>query len=124
MGQENWTLSALLHELSNQKYSTLHPRLKEKYERIDKMSERVRLYRHKRLGHADKVECLKANTKLGKNITIKFIRQLLKQIDDFLNTFDCEFTTVKNDYPELVREHGDVSKDFIAYLRKNAAKGC
>jgi hypothetical protein len=93
------------------------------YKRIEKMSSRVRLYRHKLLAHADKVECLKANTKLGKNITIKFIRQLLKQIADFLNTFDCEFTTIRNDYADLVRSHRDVTKDFIAYLRKNVVKG-
>ena len=117
-GQENWTLSTLVNELSDQKYSTLHAQLEKKYDRIDKMSERIRTYRHKRLGHADKVECLKVNTRLGKNITMKFIRQLLKQIADFLNIFDYEFTTVRNDYRELVRSHRDVTKDLIAYLRK------
>jgi hypothetical protein len=122
-GRENWTLSRLILELSDQKYPELRARLAEKYKRIEKMSSRVRLYRHKLLAHADKVECLKANTKLGKNITIKFIRQLLKQIADFLNTFDCEFTTIRNDYADLVRSHRDVTKDFIAYLRKNVVKG-
>jgi hypothetical protein len=119
--RENWTLSRLLLELSDQKYSKLRDQLDEKYKRIEKMSCRVRLYRHKLLAHADKVECLKANTNLGKNITIKFIRHLLKQIADFLNTFDHEFTNNENDYPDLVRRYQDVTKDFIAYLQK---RGC
>lgn len=117
--RENLTLSRMVLELSDQKYSKLRARLTTKNETIEKMSYRVHLYRHKLLAHTDKVECLKGNTKLGKKITIKFIRQLLKQIADFLNTFDCEFTDVKNDYPALVREYRDVTNEFIAYLRKN-----
>jgi hypothetical protein len=121
--RENLTLSRLLLELSDdQKYSNLSARLDEKWKRIEKMSYRVHLYRHKLLAHADKVECLKANTKLGKKITIKFIRQMLKQIADFLNTFDYEFTNVRNDYPVFVRERRDVTKDFIAYLQKSVVK--
>jgi hypothetical protein len=118
--RENLTLSRLLIELSDdQKYSNLYAQLDEKWKRIEKMSGRVQKYRHKLLAHADKVECLKVNTKLGKKITLKFIRQLLKQIADFLNTFDCEFTDVKNPYPDLVRERLDVTKDLLVYLRKN-----
>jgi hypothetical protein len=117
-GRENLTLSRLVLELSDQKYPELRARLDEKHERIKKMSCRLRSYRNKLLAHTDKVECLKANTKLRKNITIKFIRQLLKQIADFLNTFDYDFTTVRNNYRDLVRSHRDVTKDFIAYLRK------
>ncbi len=123
--RKNLTLSRLVRELSDdQKYSKLRTRLEEKYERIEEMSHRVRLYRHKLLAHADQAECLKENTNLGKNVTIKFIRQLLKQIADFLNTFDYEFTNNRNDYPDLVRSYGDVTKDFITYLRKNTVKGC
>jgi hypothetical protein len=122
-GQENLTLSRLFLELSyDQKCSNLRARLDKKWKRIEEMSRRVQSYRHKLLAHADKAECLKANTKLGKNITIKFIRQLLKQIADFLNTFDYEFTHVKNDYPVLVRKRQDVTKGLLAYLRRNVVK--
>lgn len=117
-GQENWTLSRLVLKLSDQKYSELHTRLHEKYQRIEKMSRPITLYRHKLLAHADRVECLKANTELGKKISIKFIRELLEQIADFLNTFDYEFTNATTDYADLIRTHRDVTNDFIAYLRK------
>jgi len=123
-GRENLTLSQLLLELScDQRCSNLEARLDKKWKRIEKMSRRVQSYRHKLLAHSDKAECLKANTKLGKNITIKFIRQLLKQIADFLNTFDYEFTHAKNDYPVLVRERQDVTRDLLAYLRSNIEVG-
>ena len=114
-GQENLTLSRLVRELSEQKYPELRTRLNEKYERIKKMSCPITLYRHKLLAHADQVECLKANTELGKEIPIKLIRELLEQIADFLNTFDYEFTKGETDYPSTPR---DVTDDFIAYLRK------
>jgi hypothetical protein len=118
--QENATLSRLVRELSEQKYSELHTRLNEKWKRIEKMTCPIRLYRHKLLAHADKVECLNANTELGKDISIKFIREVLEQIADFLNTFDHEFTKGgETDYPGAPR---DVTDDFIAYLQKNVVK--
>ena len=123
-GRENLTLSRLVLELSDQKYSELHIRLDEKCKRIEDMSVPVRLYRHKLLAHADRVECLKANTDLGEKITIKLIRELLEQIGAFLNTFDFEFTNAETDYPDFVRTHSDVTNDLIAYLRKNVVKGC
>ncbi len=123
--RENLTLSRLVLELSdNQKYSELRTRLNEKYERIEKMSGPIRLYRHKLLAHADRAVCLKTNTNLGEEISIKFIRELLKQIADFLNTFDYEFTNATTDYADLIRRYRDVTNDFIAYLRKNVVKGC
>jgi HEPN superfamily AbiU2-like protein len=120
--QENLTLSRLVLELSEQKYPELHTRLDEKWKRIEKMSCPIRLYRHKLLAHADRVECLKANTDLGEKITIKLIRELLEQIAAFLNTFDFEFTNAETDYPDLVRTHSDVANDLIAYLRRNVVK--
>src|SRR5262249_1438446 len=81
--RENLTLSRLVLELSDQKYSELRPRLDEKCKKIEELSDPVRLYRHKLLGHADKVECLKENTDLGEKIPIKLLRELLKQIADF-----------------------------------------
>jgi AbiU2 len=124
-GRENLTLSRLVLELSsNQKYSELRTRLDEKCKRIEKMSCPIRLYRHKLLAHADRVEGLTPNTKLGKEISILTFRKLLKQIADFLNTFDYEFTNAETDYADLIRTHGDVTNDFIAYLRKNIVKRC
>jgi hypothetical protein len=64
--------------------------LDDKCKKIEELSDLVRLYRHKLLAHADKVECLKENTDLGEKIPIKLVRELLEQIADFLNTFDCE----------------------------------
>jgi AbiU2 len=122
--RENLTLSRLVLELSDQKYSELRSRLDEKCKRIEELSDPVRLYRHKLLAHADKVERLKENTDLGEKIPIKLVRELLEQIADFLNTFDFEFTNAETDYPSLVRDYRDVTEDLIAYLRKNAARGC
>jgi hypothetical protein len=118
-GQENLTLSRLVFELSDdQKYSELRTRLDEKCKRIEEMSHPVRLYRHKLLAHADRAEGLKENTELGEKISIKFIRNLLEQIADFLNTFDYEFTNATTDYRDLICTYGDVTKDLIAYLRR------
>jgi hypothetical protein len=114
--QENATLSRLVRELSQPTYPELHTRLDEKCKRIEKMSCPIRLYRRKLLAHADKVECLKANTELGKDISIMFIRELLEQIADFLNMFDYEFTKGgETDYPAAPR---DVTDDFLAYLQR------
>jgi hypothetical protein len=117
-GRENWTLSRLVLELSDQKYSELHTRLGEKCKKIEEISNPVRLYRHRLLSHADQAECLNETTDLGDKITIKFIRELLEQIGDFLNTFDREFTNAETGYPDFVRTHRDVTDDFIAHLQK------
>jgi hypothetical protein len=122
--RENLTLSRLVLELSDQKYSALRSRLDQKCKKIEELSDPVRLYRHKLLVHADKVECLKENTDLGEKIPIKLLRELLEQIADFLNTFDFEFTNAETDYRALARGYRDVTKGFIAYLQKSAAKGC
>jgi hypothetical protein len=121
-GRENWTLSRLVLEVSDQKYPELRARLDEKSKRIEEMSGPVRLYRHKLLAHADQAECLKENTDLGAKITIKFIRELLEQIADFLNTFDYEFTNAETDYLDFVRRYRDVTNDFIACLRQKVVK--
>ena len=118
--RENLTLSRLVQELSdNQKYSELRTRLDEKCTRIEKMSCPIRLYRHKLLAHADRVESLNPNTEVGKDISIKLIREVLEQIADFLNTFDYEFTNAETHYPSAPQ---DVTDDFIAYLQKNTVK--
>ena len=125
LGRANSTLSRLVLELlADKKYSDLRIRLDEKCKRIEKMSDPARLYRHKLLAHADQAECLKENTNLGKKISIKFVRKLLKQIADFLNTFDYEFTNAKIDYADLVRRYRDVTTDLAAALRKNVANSC
>jgi AbiU2 len=121
-GRENLTLSRLVLELSDQKYSELRSRLHEKRKKIEDLSDPVRLYRHKLLAHADKVECLKETADLGEKIPIKLLRELLEKISDFLNTFDYEFTNAETDYPAFVRDYMDVTEDFVAYLRKT--KGC
>jgi hypothetical protein len=114
--QENWTLSRLVDEVPEQ-YSELRTRLGEKWKIIENTSRPIMLYRHKLLAHADRVECLNPNTELGKDISIKFIREVLEQIADFLNTFDYEFTkSGGTDYPSTPT---DVTEDFIAYLRQN-----
>jgi AbiU2 len=118
--QENWTLSSLVLELSDPKYSELRTRLDEKRKRIEEMSQPVRLYRHKVLAHADRAERLKENTKLGENITISLFRKLLKAFADFLNTFDCEFTNATTDYEDPVHRCEDLTDDLIASLRKAA----
>jgi AbiU2 len=119
-GRENLTLSRLVQELSSdQKYSERCTRLDEKCTRIEKMSCPIRLYRHKLLAHADRVECLKPNTELGKDISIKLIREVLEQIDDFLNMFDYEFTNAEVHYPSAPQ---DVTGDFIAYVQRNVVK--
>ncbi len=48
-GRENLTLSRLVRELSDQKYSELRSRLDEKCKKIEELSDPVRLYRHKLL---------------------------------------------------------------------------
>ena len=116
---ENLTLSRLVLELSEQKYPELRAQLDEKCKRIEEMSNPVRLYRHKLLAHADKAECLKANTNLGDEIFISLIRELIKEIGDFLNTFDYEFTKSETSYDEPISTYEGVT-DFIAYLQKNA----
>jgi hypothetical protein len=120
-GRENLTLSTLVQELSkHKKYFDLRTRLDEKCTRIQKMSDPIRLYRHKLLVHADKVECLNANTKVGKDISIKLIRGMLEQIADFLDTFDHAFTNGgETNYPSVPE---DVAGDFIDYLQRNVAK--
>jgi AbiU2 len=115
-GRENLTLSRIVRELSDQKYSQLRSRLDAKCKKIEKLSDPIRLYRHKLLAHADKVEHLKENTVLGNKIPVKFLRELLEEIADFLNTFDYEFTNAKTNYPALVRDYRDVTGNFIAYL--------
>ena len=117
--QENLTLSRLVLELSDPKYSELRTGLDEKCKRIEEMSDPIRSYRHKVLAHADKVECLKPNTEVGKDISIKLIREVLEQIADFLNAFDYEFTKAEVHYPSTPR---DVTEDFIVYLQKSVVK--
>jgi AbiU2 len=116
---ENLTLSRLVLELSERKYSDLGAQLDEKCKRIEEMSNPVRLYRHKRLAHADKAVCLKANMSLSDEISISLIRELIKEIADFLNTFDYEFTKGETSYDEPISTYEGVT-DFIAYLQKNA----
>ena len=116
-GRENLTLSRLVLELSDQKYSELRTQLDGKCKRIEEMRDPIRLYRNKLLAHADRAECLNANSKLGENISIMFIRELLKEIGDFLNTFDFAFTKSETSYDEPIDTYENVTA-FIDYLRK------
>lgn len=115
--QENLTLSRLVLELSPQKHPKLHARLEKKWKRIEKLSAPIRTYRHKVIGHADKVVCLKPTRKLGKKISISLIRRTLEKIEDFLNTFDYAFTKGETGY-HSIGHYGNVG-DFVAYLKKN-----
>jgi hypothetical protein len=116
-GQENLSLSRLVFELSDQKYSELRTQLDEKSKRIEEMSCPIRLYRHKLLAHADRAEVLKENTSLGEKISISVFRELVNEVADFLNMFNFAFTKSETSYDEPIDTYGNV-RDFIAYVQK------
>jgi len=77
----------------------------------------VRLFRHKVLAHLSREHRLKPSTELTKGITLKSIKDLLYQIDDFLLTFEWSFTKIKIEAPlQCPPSFGDAGA-LIRYLK-------
>jgi HEPN superfamily AbiU2-like protein len=109
--QENLTLDCLLdHE---PKGGELHKMLKQ----IRTNAKPVRLYRHKVLAHLSQEHRLKPSPKLAEDISLKLIRDLLYQIDDFLLAFECSFTKIRIEAPlNCPGSFGDASA-LLEYLK-------
>ena len=118
--QQNLTLDRLFSGLDPSKHSQLRKTLTQKWQAIYTISEPIRLYRHKRIAHADLVEYLTPSTALVQGITFGLCRTILCDISDYLNTFDSAFTGVASTYCGQA-EYGD-SADLIAILRKSVKR--
>ena len=112
--QENLTLTRLMHGLGDS-HKRLRVDLQKKWTMIESDVVPMRLYRHKLLSHADRVQHLSPSTNLGQNITIGSMRKLLDQISEFLCAFDFFFSGVKTAYYPTAA-YGDVD-DLIVYVR-------
>src|SRR6266480_5208229 len=112
--QDNLTLPRLL-DLHEPEHHQLRVDLQRKWKTIKVASSPIRLYRHKLLAHASLVHYLSPSTRLGDEITMTSMKNLLDEILDYLATFDCFFTGVDTplSYPPSYGE----ATDLIAYLR-------
>ena len=112
--QDNLTLPRLL-DLHKPEHHQLRVDLQRKWTTIKAASLPIRLYRHKLLAHASLVHYLSPSMRLGDEITMTSMKDLLDEILDYLATFDCFFTGVGTplSYPLSYGEAGDL----ITYLR-------
>lgn len=90
--QENLVLSSLLD--LKPEHRELRDDLEARLKVIQDLAKPMRRYRHKLLAHASKSEYLDpATTKIGDDITIGSMRDVLKEINEYISTFDEFFTT-------------------------------
>jgi AbiU2 len=111
--QQNLTLERLL-DLEEAQHGALLADLTKRLELIRTDAKPVREYRHKLLAHAGLAEYLSLAT-LGEDITVGSMRDLLRQIGDYLVAFECFFTSVDSSlyYP---RSYGEAD-DLLEYLK-------
>ena len=112
--QENLTLACLL-DLEPTKYPELHADLCKRWEVIQADAKPVRQFRNKVLAHASQEHCLSPSAELVDGITLKSVKDLLNQINDYLATFECPFTGVDASLQCPATVGG--AEDLLEYLK-------